>query len=123
PPELRRTPGFRRRGAGPGTLTDFAAGRDMQRNLQMGDGVVEPISVEEVTASMFRMVRVAPIMGRALTDDDARAAAPPVMVIGERIWRERYAADPNIVGTSLLLSDMPTTVVGVMTAWFRFSQT
>jgi predicted permease len=119
-PEWRVTTDFLRWRAGTGTLTDFAAGRDMQRNLQMGDGVVEPISVEEVTASMFRMVRVAPIMGRALTDDDARAAAPPVMVIGERIWRERYAADPNIVGTSLLLSDLPTTVVGVMPAWFRF---
>ena len=119
-PEWRVTTDFLRWRAGTGTLTDFAAGRDMQRNLQMGDGVVEPISVEEVTASMFRMVRVAPIMGRALTDDDARVAAPPVMVIGERIWRERYAADPNIVGTSLLLSDMPTTVVGVMPAWFRF---
>ena len=86
-PEWRVTTDFLRWRAGTGTLTDFAAGRDMQRNLQMGDGVVEPISVEEVTASMFRMVRVAPIMGRALTDDDAGAAAPPVMVIGERIWR------------------------------------
>jgi predicted permease len=42
------------------------------------------------------------------------------MVIGERIWRERYAADPDIIGRSLLLSGTPTTVVGVMPAWFRF---
>ena len=118
--EWRVTADYLRWRAGTGTLTDFAAGRDMARNLQMGDGVVEPISVEEVTASMFPMVRVAPIMGRVLRDDDARAAAPPVMVIGERIWRERYAADRNIVGKSLLLSDTPTTVVGVMPAWFRF---
>src|SRR6185295_8466323 len=59
-------------------------------------------------------------MGRVLTDDDARAAAPPVMVIGERLWRERYAADPGIVGQTFLLSDTPTTVVGVMPAGFRF---
>jgi hypothetical protein len=64
--EWRVTADFLRWRAGTGTLTDFAAGRDMARNLQMGDGVVEPISVEEVTASMFPMVRVAPIMGRAL---------------------------------------------------------
>jgi predicted permease len=119
-PEYRVTADFLRWRAGTGTLTDFAAGRDMQRNLRMGDGVVEPISVEEVTASMFEMARVAPIRGRALTDDDARAAAPPVMVLGERIWRERYAADPDIVGQSLLLNDTPTTVVGVMPAAFRF---
>ena len=119
-PEGRVTADFLRWRAGTSTLTDFAAGRDMARNLQMGDGVVEPVSVEEVTASMFPMARVAPIMGRALTDDDGRAAAAPVMVIGERIWRERYASDPNIVGRSLLLSDTPTTVVGVMPAAFRF---
>jgi predicted permease len=119
-PEYRVSADFLRWRPGTGTLTDLAAGRDLQRNLQMGDGVVEPISVEEVTASMFAMARVAPIRGRALTDDDARPAAPPVMVLGERIWRERYAADPDIVGKSVLLSNTPTTVVGVMPAAFRF---
>ena len=110
---------FRWRG-GTSTLTDFAAGRGMGRNLVMGDGIAEPISVAEVTASMFPMARVAPIMGRTLTDEDAKAAAPPVMVLGERIWRERFAADPAIVGKTLLVSETPTTVVGVMPAAFRF---
>jgi len=119
-PESRVAADFLRWRKGTNTLTDFAAGRDMARNLQMGDLIVEPIAVEEVTASMFAMVRVAPIKGRALTDEDARPAAPPVMVIGERIWRERYAADPDIIGKSFLLSDTPTTVVGVMPAAFRF---
>jgi predicted permease len=119
-PESRLTADFLRMRAGTGTMADVAGGRHRQRNLRMGDGVVEPISVEEVTASMFPMVRVAPIMGRVLTDDDASAGAPPVMVLGERIWRERFAADPGIIGQALLLSDTPTTVVGVMPAWFRF---
>jgi hypothetical protein len=119
-PESRVVADFFRWRAGTGTLTDFAAGRGMARNLQMGDAIVEPISVMEVTASMFPMVRVAPILGRALTEEDARASSPPVMVIGERIWRERYATDPDIVGKSFPLSDTPTTVVGVMPATFRF---
>ena len=110
---------FRWRG-GTSTLTDFAASRGMGRNLEMGDGIVEPMSVAEVTASMFPMAGVAPIMGRTLTDDDATAAAPPVMVLGERIWRDRFAADPAIVGKALLVSDTPTTVVGIMPAEFRF---
>jgi putative ABC transport system permease protein len=110
---------FRWRG-GTSTLTDFAAGRGMGRNLVMGDGIAEPISVAEVTASMFPMARVAPIMGRVLTDDDATSAAPPVMLLGERIWRESFSADPAIVGKTLLVSETPTTVVGVMPAQFRF---
>lgn len=102
------------------TLADFAAGRILARNLTMGDGIVEPIMVAETTASMFGMARVAPIAGRALTDADASAAAPPVMVLGERLWRERFGADPTIIGTRLLVSDVPTTVVGLMPADFRF---
>jgi predicted permease len=122
-PELRVTADYLRWRGGTGTLTDFAAGRAVRRNLQMGDGVVERIDVAEVTASMFPMARVAPIMGRALTNEDERAAAPPVTVIGERIWRDRYAADPNIIGRLLLLGDTPTTAVGVMPAAFRFPST
>ena len=101
-------------------LTDLAAGRGMARNLLMGDGLVEPISVAEVTASTFAMTRVAPILGRTLTDADASAAAPPVAVIGERIWRDRFGADPDFLGKTVLISDVPTAVVGVMPAAYRF---
>ena len=119
-PEWRVVADFLRWRAGTTTLTDVAAGRGMARNLLMGDGLVEPISVAEVTASTFAMARVAPIRGRALTDADASAAAPPVVVIGERIWRERFGADPGFLGRTVLISDVPTAVVGVMPADFRF---
>ena len=119
-PESRVVADFLGLRGGTTTLTDVAAGRDMAKNLLMGDGVVEPISVAEVTASTFAMARVAPIRGRALTDADASAAAPPVVVIGERIWRERFGADPDFVGRTVLISDVPTAVVGVMPAAFRF---
>jgi putative ABC transport system permease protein len=119
-PEARVVADYLRWRGGTGTLADFAAGRGRARNLTMGDGIVEPISVAEVTASMFAMTRVAPILGRALTDDDEHAAAPPVIVIGERLWRERFAADPGLLGKRVLVSEVPTAVVGVMPAAFRF---
>src|SRR6478735_8719891 len=67
-PESRVVADFLRLRDGTGTLVDFAAGRGMARNLTMGDGIVEPITVAEVTASMFAMTRVAPLLGRTLTD-------------------------------------------------------
>lgn len=118
--ESRVTADYLRWRNGTSTLTDVAAGRGVSRNIVMGDGIVEPISVSEVTPSMFPMARVTPIMGRTLTDDDAKPPSPPVMLLGERIWRERFSADPAIVGRTLLLSETPTTVVGVMPAAFRF---
>lgn len=119
-PESRVVADFLRWRGGTGTLGDVAAGRGQARNIRMGDGIVEPISIAEVTASMFAMARVAPILGRALTDADARAAAPPVIVIGERIWRERFGADPGFLSKQVIVSDVPTAVVGVMPAEFRF---
>ena len=119
-PESRVVADYLRWRAGTGTLTDFAAGRGMGRNLTMGDGLIEPVSIAEVTASMFAMTRVAPLLGRALTDGDASAAAAPVVVIGERIWRERFGADPGLLGKTVIVSEVPTAVVGVMPAWFRF---
>ena len=119
-PESRVAADFLHWRGGTGTLGDLAAGRRRARNIRMGDGNVEPISIAEVTASMFAMTRVAPILGRTLTDADASAAAPPVLVIGERVWRERFAADPGLLGAQVLVSDVPTAVVGVMPAAFRF---
>jgi hypothetical protein len=118
--ESRVTAEYLRWRGGTGTLTDFAAGRRTMRNMRMADGLVEPIPVAEVTASTFAMTRVAPILGRALTDADATAAAPPVVVIGERIWRERFGADPGFLGKQVLVSDVPAAVVGIMPATFRF---
>jgi predicted permease len=118
--ELRVTADYLRWRGGTATLTDFAATRRLFLNLTNGDGLVQPITVAEVTPSMFAMTRVAPIMGRVLNDADTNAAAPPVMVLGERIWRERFGADPGIVGKALVLGDTPTAVVGVMPADYRF---
>src|SRR4029079_11793790 len=76
------------------SLTDFAPGRRFNRNLTMGDGVVEPVDVAEVTASTFSMARVSTIAGRPLFDADAAPSASPVMVIGEHLWRSRFGGDP-----------------------------
>jgi putative ABC transport system permease protein len=119
-PESRVVADFLRWRGGTNTLTDVAAGRSMARNLTMGDGLVEAVSVAEVTASMFTMTRVAPILGRTLTDADQKPGAPQVIVIGERIWRQRFGADPHLLGKDVLVSAVPATVVGVMPAAFRF---
>ena len=102
------------------SLTDFGAGRRFNRNLTMGDGGVEPVDVAEVTASMFSMARVAPIAGRPLLDADAAPSAPPVMVIGEHLWRARFGGDPAILQGSITLAGTPTAVVGIMPDGFKF---
>jgi putative ABC transport system permease protein len=121
--EDRLTADFLRWQHGTTSLTDFGAGRDVNRNLTMGDGVIEPVDVAEVTPSTFQMARVAPIAGRPLTEEDVSPAAPPVMIIGENLWRSRFGADPALLQRPVTLAGMPTAVVGIMPRGFKFPST
>lgn len=84
------------------------------------DGAAELVSVAEMTASGFRLARVPPLLGRPLVERDEAADAPPVVVIGESVWRSRFDSDPQIIGQSIRLGDTLHTVVGVMPGDFAF---
>ena len=68
------------------------------RNLATEDGRVEPVRGAEITASAFRLMGTAPLLGRALTEQDERPAEPPVVVIGHTLWETRFANDPASAG-------------------------
>ena len=118
--ESRLTADFLRWRDGTNTLTDVGAGRDDERNLTMGDGTTASVYTASVTASTFTLGRVMPVIGRVLSDEDARPASPPVIVIGQKLWRERFAADPAILERQFLFGDTPVSVVGVVPEAFRF---
>src|SRR5207247_4027525 len=59
---------------------------------------------------------VAPIAGRTFRSDDPANVA----VLAEVFWRQRLAADPAVVGRSLMLDGEPFTIIGVMPASFQF---
>jgi putative ABC transport system permease protein len=101
-------------------IDDLGAFRQVGRNLILRGAAPEVVRVAEMTASGFRIARVAPLLGRYLADDDERPGAPPVAVIGHREWRRRFAADPAIIGKSIQLGTITYTVVGVMPEGFAF---
>ena len=72
-----------------------------------------------VTSNLFQILRTPPLLGRALAASDDDPSAPPVVVLGERLWRSRFNADPAIVGKPILLDQQACTVVGVMPAAFK----
>src|SRR5205085_11953503 len=65
-----------------------------------------------VTASLFAMLGETPALGRFFRDDDASEEAA-VAVLSNRGWRERFDADPSIVGRGVVIDGKPTTIVGV----------
>jgi predicted permease len=102
------------------SLAELGAYRVVTRNLVTPDGRVAPARTIEMTASGFRISRVPPLLGRYLIDADEQKGAEPVVVIGYRVWRDQFAASPDVVGQTLLIGATPHTVVGVMPEGFAF---
>ncbi|MES2523552.1 MAG: ABC transporter permease, partial [Gemmatimonadota bacterium] len=104
------------------TITDVGAFRTVGRNLVAGTGSVEPVPVAEMSAAGFTLARTAPLLGRTLIDADEAAGAPPVVVIGHKVWKERFASSPAVVGQPLRLNATSHTIIGVMPEGFAFPE-
>ena len=102
------------------SITDFGAYRDASVNLLGAGGSAEPAVAAEVTASAFRIAPERPLLGRVLDASDARAGAPPVVLLGYGVWTRRFEADSTIVGRSVRLGAGFATVVGVMPEGYAF---
>ncbi len=78
------------------------------------------MSVNLVSASFFRVVRVHPIIGRALSAaDDDRAAGNPVLVLSHTGWQRQFNRDPDVIGRTVLVNGAPYEIAGVMPEGFR----
>ena len=75
-----------------------------------------------VTANLMRVLRVAPVAGRDLTDADAAPGAPAVALISYRQWQSRFGGRSEAIGAVIRLNHQPATVVGVMPERFGFPE-
>lgn len=67
-----------------------------------------------VSANYFDAIGVRPMLGRGFVPgEDVGQGAHPVVVISYRLWRDRFAANPSIVGTTLRFNGIPHTIIGV----------
>ena len=83
-----------------------------------GAGVPEQLIGEEVTSKYFDLLGARPASGRVLVEADGRIGGAPVVIISDALWRDRFGADPLIVGRSISLNDQRHEVIGIMPAGF-----
>jgi putative ABC transport system permease protein len=100
------------------TMTAIGAWSPGQQNLT-GDGEPLRINVGFVTANMFDVLGVRPSIGRVFTEQEDVPNGPQVVVLGYPLWQSRYGGDPNVIGRTLSINDVPVQVVGVMPEGFR----
>jgi putative ABC transport system permease protein len=101
-------------------VIDTGAFQNVHAPLQVGTWQEETVRIAAMSASGFTLARVPPLKGRFLTQDDERADAAPVLVIGFDAWRLRFAQDPSVVGAPVRIGNTVHTVVGVMPEGFKF---
>jgi len=73
-----------------------------------------------VSGAIFDVLRVRPALGRLFTDADGAEAAPPVVILSEGLWRERFGGDPAAIGKTLSINRVSHTIVGVVPRGFTF---
>jgi putative ABC transport system permease protein len=78
-----------------------------------GRGEPEQFAGGTLTPSLFPVLGITPVLGRSFRDGDDRPGAEKVVMIGEALWKRRFGGDPSIVGSTLTLSGISTTVVGI----------
>ena len=75
-----------------------------------------------VTSSLFRVLRVSPLLGRFFSETDAEDGAAPTVVLGHSLWRGRFGSDPGVVGKPLAIDGVNHEIVGVAPPDFAFPE-
>src|ERR1043165_510431 len=73
----------------------------------------EIIAAQAVTGNYYAGLGIQPILGRAITDQDDQKGARPVVVLSNKLWRERFSASPEVIGREFTLNKQSFTIVGV----------
>ncbi len=73
-----------------------------------------------VSANLFRMLGVSPVLGRDFTPAEDTQGTSVVVLISNTLWRQRYGGDPDIVGKTIRVVDRNGTIIGVMPEGMHF---
>jgi len=91
-------------------------------NVFIMTGSGEPVQLlgGNVTANYFDLLGIHPILGRNFLPEEESKG--DVALVTESFWRKRFNSDPAILGRSITLNGLPTTIIGVLPdlpiAWF-----
>src|SRR2546423_7495607 len=96
------------------------AAYDAQSFTLTGDDNPARLEGAVVSADLFPLLGAQASLGRTFNRDDDKNGAPLTVILSQRLWKQRFNADPNIVGSVLTLNSKSYTVIGVMPEGFQF---
>lgn len=102
------------------TFSSLAAYQQTTMNISDSGHPPERANGIKVTTNAFSIIAQGPVRGRDFKDGEDSKGAEPVAILGYGIWKTRYGSDPNVIGQSVRINDVPTTVIGVMAEGMKF---
>src|SRR6266487_2567376 len=104
------------------SFTDLALVRTEGVNVSASDSASPPerIRAGRITANYLSVLQVAPRIGRDFVEKDDVPGAGKVVLISERLWRNRFGALPLALGQRLSVDGVPREIVGVVSEKVRF---
>jgi len=85
-----------------------------------GEGHAERLEGARITPGAFGHLGLTPVRGREFLPEDSELGAAPVVILGHRVWRDRFSLDEGVLGSTVRIDGQPATVVGVMAEGFQF---
>ena len=73
-----------------------------------------------VSASLFETVGTQPRLGRAFLSSEGQPHGDRVVILMDQFWRDRFSADPGVLGKKVEIEGQPYTIIGAMPPQFRF---
>jgi predicted permease len=96
------------------TFEAMAAYREMDFSLT-GYGDPQRLHGQQISAEFFPLLGIQPILGRMFRREEDQVGAAPVALLGDGLWKSKFASSPDVIGKSLTLNDTAYTVIGVVT--------
>jgi predicted permease len=94
-------------------LSDLFAFAPLRELTALVGDRAEIINGQAVTGGYFAGLRLQPSLGRAITADDDKHGATPVVLLSHQFWQERLGANPAVIGQTLKLNKQAFTIIGV----------
>ncbi len=84
-----------------------------------GGSEPEQVGSARVSANLFDVLGVKPLLGRTFVAEEAGRPPARVVLLSEELWRRRFGGDRSVVGAAIDVDGVSATVVGVMPAGFK----
>jgi predicted permease len=106
--------------AGNSVFTDIALVNTLANFNLTGGGEPERLLGARISPNLLTVLGVSPVVGRNFTEEEDEYDNSRFVLLSHGLWQRRFAANPNIVGQSILLAGVPHVVVGVMGPDFHY---